>query len=384
MDIYLVGGAVRDKLLGYPFQEKDWVVVGATAQELIDRGYKPVGKDFPVFLHPSTSEEYALARTERKTGHGYAGFDFYSNPNVTLEQDLARRDLTINAIAERDGKLVDPFNGQTDLEKHILRHVSPAFSEDPVRVLRIARFKARYHHLGFEIAEETQALMEQMVTTGEVDHLVPERVWKELTGALTERNPEEFLLTLYTCGALQQVMPELVRQATKKDFCEAIAAFKQCCDLTSSPPTRFAGMTYLLVATDNHLSAITTLCERLGAPKEYRELALLVAEHRHSFNNAAHCTAKSLVQLFKQLDAYRKTERFTLWLGTCAALAGQKHSKASQQTTLLLEKAFKVCQQVSAKELLNQGIQGKQLGAAIEVAREDQLNQLLLRDQREC
>ena len=208
--VYLVGGAVRDKLLGLPVTERDWVVVGASPEEMLRRGFKAVGKDFPVFLHPRTKEEYALARTERKTGPGYRGFAFHAAPDVTLEQDLARRDLTINAIAETtDGELVDPFGGKRDLEQRLLRHVSPAFAEDPVRILRLARFAARYHRLGFKVAPETMALCQRMVAAGEVDALVPERVWQELAKALMEPSPEVFITVLRECGALARLMPEV-------------------------------------------------------------------------------------------------------------------------------------------------------------------------------
>ena len=210
MKTYLVGGAVRDELLGYPFTEKDWVIVGATAEDMLKQGFLQVGKDFPVFLHPKTKEEHALARTERKSAPGYKGFTVYASPEVTLEEDLQRRDLTINAIAKDDnGTLTDPYNGIEDIKNKILRHVSPAFSEDPVRVLRVARFAARYAHLGFTIADETMSLMRDMVTAGEVDALIPERVWQEMAKALGEKTPTAFISVLRDCGALQKIIPEL-------------------------------------------------------------------------------------------------------------------------------------------------------------------------------
>ncbi|HIN68977.1 MAG TPA: multifunctional CCA tRNA nucleotidyl transferase/2'3'-cyclic phosphodiesterase/2'nucleotidase/phosphatase, partial [Methylococcales bacterium] len=210
METYLVGGAVRDKLLNYPFTEKDWVVIGESPESMIAQKFIPVGKDFPVFLHPKTREEYALARTERKTAPGYTGFNFHTTPDVTLEQDLIRRDLTINAIAlSASGQLIDPYGGQRDLERRILRHVSPAFNEDPVRILRISRFAARYAHLGFQIADETHLLMQQMVQQGEISHLVPERVWTEMHKALTEDQPSCFFKTLKNCGALAVIFPEI-------------------------------------------------------------------------------------------------------------------------------------------------------------------------------
>jgi tRNA nucleotidyltransferase (CCA-adding enzyme) len=210
MQIFLVGGAVRDQLLGLPVTEKDWVVVGASDEELLAQGFKSVGKDFPVFLHPHTQEEYALARQERKTAPGYGGFSFDTQPSVSLEEDLLRRDLTINAMAQDEqGAIIDPYGGQQDLQARLLRHVSPAFSEDPVRILRIARFSARYHHLGFSIAPETLQLMAAMVDAQEVDHLVPERVWKETSRALQEASPVVYFHVLRSCGALARLMPEL-------------------------------------------------------------------------------------------------------------------------------------------------------------------------------
>lgn len=210
MKVYLVGGAVRDQLLGYPIKERDWVVVGATPEQMRQQGYQQVGRDFPVFLHPSTREEYALARTERKSGHGYYGFDCDYNQQVTLEEDLLRRDLTINAMAQDEqGQLVDPYHGQADLKSKILRHVSDAFVEDPVRVLRVARFAARYHHLGFKLADETRALMYAMVKRGELAYLVAERVWQEWQRSLEENHPEMFIQVLRACGALKAILPEI-------------------------------------------------------------------------------------------------------------------------------------------------------------------------------
>ena len=210
MKIYLVGGAVRDALLGLPVTERDWVVVGATPDEMQAKGFRPVGQDFPVFLHPKTQEEYALARTERKSGHGYGGFTFHAAPDVSLDDDLVRRDLTINAMAQEEGgQVFDPFNGRMDLKARLLRHVSPSFAEDPLRVLRVARFAARYHWLGFRVADDTLVLMRQLADSGELDYLVPERVWKETSRALMERDPQVFFQVLHACGALKVLLPEL-------------------------------------------------------------------------------------------------------------------------------------------------------------------------------
>ena len=284
MKTFLVGGAVRDKLLGYPSSEKDWVVVGATPKIMEAQGFVPVGKDFPVFLHPQTREEYALARTERKTGHGYAGFTFYCAEDITLEDDLRRRDLTINAIAEdAQGNIIDPYNGRRDLEQKILRHVSPAFAEDPVRILRIARFAARYHHLGFRIAEETLALMRSMVVSGEADHLVAERVWKETQRALGETSADVFIRVLRDCGALARILPELDRlfempvQDAHQPAADlgslALLGLQQASQLSPDPLIRFATLLHALndglpTNPDNNTSAIHALCERIAAPKE--------------------------------------------------------------------------------------------------------------------
>lgn len=388
MEIYLVGGAVRDALLGYPHHENDWVVVGATAEELVAQGFKPVGKDFPVFLHPQTGEEYALARTERKTAPGYAGFVFHSDPSVTLEQDLIRRDLTINAIAQtKDGKLVDPYEGAKDLQHKCLRHVSAAFSEDPVRILRIARFQARYQHLGFSIADETLTLMKSMVAAGEVDHLVPERVWKELESALGEKNPEAFIETLLSCNALSSVMPELTQP-------EAVNLFHDFCTEQKNTLGRFAALTFTLTSQEAVAKQqnIQRLCERLGAPKDYRDLALMTAAYLPAFCQTNKLPPKKLTQLLKNLDAYRRTDRFNLWLDTCQTLANvipglvaqtkaingiKTADNPAEQFKDTLRKVFAACQTVSAQTLMATGITGKELGVAIENQREQLIQTLL-------
>src|SRR5688572_4226390 len=302
MQVYLVGGAVRDELLGRPVSERDWVVVGATPEEMTRLGYTQVGRDFPVFLHPHTHEEHALARLERKTGPGYRGFVTEFSANVTLEEDLARRDLTINAIARTpDGGFVDPFNGRGDLEKRVLRHVSPAFVEDPVRILRVARFAARFAALGFGIAEETATLMRKMVDSGELDALVPERVWQETERALGEPNPEVFFEVLRACGALAVVYPEVdtlfgVPQPEKwhpeiDTGIHTMAVLKIAAQLSPSTAVRFAALTHDLgkgrtprdqwpkhIGHEMHsVTLVNVLCDRLRIPSEHRELALLVA-----------------------------------------------------------------------------------------------------------
>jgi tRNA nucleotidyltransferase (CCA-adding enzyme) len=285
--IYLVGGAVRDELLGLPVKERDYVVVGSTPEEMERLGYKPVGKDFPVFLHPKTHEEYALARTERKSGRGYKGFTVHAAPDVTLEEDLRRRDLTINAIAKaEDGTLIDPFGGKRDLERRILRHVSDAFSEDPVRILRVARFAARF---GFDVAPETMALMKRMVASGETDYLVPERVWQEFSKGLMERAPQRMFEVLDACGLRDKLLPEI--GAVGK--------------LEGTLAQRFAQLAWPLKEP-----AVEALCDRLKVPGEVRELALLASRNRVALRASRLATPQALLELLKRTDAFRRPERF--------------------------------------------------------------------------
>ncbi|NWK80260.1 multifunctional CCA addition/repair protein [Aquitalea sp. LB_tupeE] len=341
MQIYKVGGAVRDRLLGLPVKDRDWVVVGASVEAMLSQGYKPVGKDFPVFLHPHSHEEYALARTERKTAKGYHGFAFHAEENVTLEQDLARRDLTINAMAEDEqGRLIDPYHGQQDLRAGILRHVSPAFAEDPVRILRLARFAARF---GFSVADETLLLMRNMVATGEVDALVAERVWQEMAKALMEDKPSRFFLVLRECGALQRILPEidaLFGVPQRADYHPEIDTgdhVMRVIDMAASMQqplaVRFAALTHdlgkALTPADvlpRHIGheqrgekPLLALCERLRVPAECRDLArMTVLNH-----TKIHCTGEmkpaTILRLFKDCDALRRPERFRQML--CAVLA---------------------------------------------------------------
>ena len=288
MKVYLVGGAVRDELLGLPVKERDHVVVGATPEEMVRRGFKPVGKDFPVFLHPKTHEEYALARTERKSGRGYKGFKVYASPEVTLEEDLRRRDLTINAMAKaEDGTLIDPFGGKRDLDAGVLRHVSRAFSEDPVRILRVARFAARF---GFKLADETLKLMQEMVDSGEADYLIAERVWREFAKGLSEKHPEKMFEVLRQCGLHPKLFPEL----------EAVPG-----SFSGSIPVRFALLTWPLSETQ-----IKALCERLRAPNEVSELALTASRNRQKLRVAGTASPDVLLGLLKGADAFRRPERF--------------------------------------------------------------------------
>jgi tRNA nucleotidyltransferase (CCA-adding enzyme) len=285
---YVVGGAVRDELLGLPVKDRDWVVVGATPEAMIAKGFKPVGKDFPVFLHPKTHEEYALARTERKSGRGYKGFKVYASPEVTLEEDLKRRDLTLNAMAKaEDGTLIDPFGGRKDLEAGVLRHVSEAFAEDPVRILRVARFAARF---GFSVHPATMELMRHMVDSGEADYLVAERVWQEFAKGLAEKHPERMFEVLRQCGLYGKLFPEL--KALPRSFAGAI-------------PVRFA-----LLAWPLSEAQIKALCERLRAPNEASELALTASRNREKLRVAGTASPEVLLGLLKGADAFRRPERF--------------------------------------------------------------------------
>ncbi|HHI94811.1 MAG TPA: multifunctional CCA addition/repair protein [Gammaproteobacteria bacterium] len=344
MEIYLVGGAVRDTLLGIEPKERDWVVVGATPEQLKAQGYKQVGKDFPVFLHPKTHEEYALARTERKTAPGYHGFSMHAAPDVTLEEDLLRRDLTINAIAQTaSGQLIDPFNGQQDLADKLLRHVSPAFSEDPVRILRVARFAARFAHLGFTIAPETNELMRDMVNAGEVDALVAERVWTETERALGEKNPARFFEVLRDCGALEKLFPEIehlfgVPQPEKHHpeidtGLHTLMVLTQAARLSPDTRVRFAALVHDLgkgttpkdqwpkhiAHEERGVPLVEDLCQRLRVPKSYRELAVAVTRYHLHYHRAAELKPATLLKLFGALDAFRRPERFELFILACEA-----------------------------------------------------------------
>ncbi len=340
MKTYLVGGSVRDELLGLPVKDRDYVVVGASPEDMARLGYRPVGKDFPVFLHPKTHEQYALARTERKISRGYRGFEVFTSPHVTLQEDLARRDLTINSIAkDEDGNIIDPFNGVADLEAGILRHVSPAFSEDPVRILRAARFAARF---SFRMAAETLTLMSEMVHTGEVDALVPERVWQELSRGLMEKNPSRMFYMLRECGALARVMPEVdvlfgvpqpahahpeidtgVHIMLAIDF-----AATQCYSL----PVRFATLMHDLGKGTTpseewprhighearSLQLTQALCERIRVPKDCRDLALLVARYHGDVHRADELKPSTIADMLQVVDGYRKPQRFEEFLQACA------------------------------------------------------------------
>lgn len=339
MEIYTVGGAVRDELLGLPVQDRDYVVVGATPEDMTAKGFRPVGKDFPVFLHPKTQEEYALARTERKSGRGYRGFQVYASPEVTLEEDLARRDLTINAMAEDDeGRLIDPFGGAADLKAGILRHVSPAFVEDPVRILRVARFAARF---GFSIADETLALMKEMAANGEVDALVPERVWQELARGLMEQRPSLMFHALRACGALAKILPEVERlfgvpqPPEHHPEVDTGSHTLMVVDLAAERglllPVRFAALAHdlgkgttpadLLPRHHGHEARggelLKPLCERLRVPTDCRDLALLAARFHGDIHRALELRPATVLKILHDTDAFRRPERFDELLAVC-------------------------------------------------------------------
>ena len=350
MKVYLVGGAVRDQLLGLPVKDRDWIVVGATPATLLSLGYQQVGKDFPVFLNPKTKEEYALARTERKSSAGYTGFICDFSPTITLEQDLIRRDLTINAMAQsEDGEIIDPYGGKQDLENRILRHISPAFSEDPLRVLRVARFAARYHSLGFKIASETLSLMAELAQSGELQHLTTERVWLETEKALNEKNPEIYFETLHKTGALRVLFPEIdalygvpnpVKHHPEVDsFIHTMLVLKQAVNLTENNPilnksaVRFAAICHdlgkaltpqnILPHHYGHEQAgikpTRSLCKRLKVPSYFQELAELTCEFHTHIHKAFELRAETVITLFNRFDVWRKPQRFQEFLQVCLA-----------------------------------------------------------------
>lgn len=369
MQTYLVGGAVRDELLGLKVKDRDWVVVGATPEDMLARGFKQVGADFPVFLHPKTREEYALARTERKHGHGYHGFSVYSAPDVTLEDDLQRRDLTINAMARSEqGQIVDPFNGQQDIDQRLLRHVSDAFAEDPLRILRTARFAARFQPLGFQVCDETMTLMGTMVADGEVDHLVPERVWQEIQRALHEKEPGTFFSVLRDCGALTVLLPELVPDDR---FQHAMAALRCVHQQDGSTAERFAALISPLPQQDCNRRA-----EALKAPNDCQNLAHLAAVFIPAIagttnQSQASITADTLMALLDTADLWRRPERFSALLRvlTCALPA------SDQPVVQMLEQAAASASSVEPKALMEQGFTGKALGAAIRQERLKRIEQ---------
>ena len=396
MKTYLVGGAVRDELLGYPYKERDWVVVGATVDEMLAAGFQQVGKDFPVFLHPETKEEYALARTERKTAAGYKGFDVHASPDVTLEEDLVRRDLTINAIAkDENGEIIDPYGGVGDIEDKLLRHVSSAFSEDPVRILRIARFLARYHHLGFSIADETMQLMKDMVDAGEVDALVPERVWQEMKKALSEKTPTAFITTLRDCGALKRILPELdclfgVPQPEEHHpevdtGIHTLMVLEQACKLSDETDVRFAALLHDLgkgttpkQEWPRHIEheargakIVLEVCQRLRIPNEYRDLAERTARFHLHFHRALELKPSTVVKTLEQLDAFRKPERFEKFLLASEADARGRPGYENEEYPQgdYLRQAYSAARDIDIAVLREQGFENMELANKIKEVR---------------
>jgi tRNA nucleotidyltransferase (CCA-adding enzyme) len=398
MKRYIVGGAVRDALLGVPVNDHDWVVVGTTPEAMIAAGYKPVGQDFPVFLHPHTKEEYALARTERKTAPGYHGFTFHADPSVTLEQDLERRDLTINAMARDEaGTLIDPFGGRRDLQDKVLRHVSPAFAEDPVRILRLARFAARLHD--FEVAPETEALMRRMVEAGEVDALVPERVWQELSRGLMEARPSRMFEVLRRCGALARLLPEVDRlwgvpqppahHPEVDTGVHLMLVLDMSARLGAPLRVRFACLGHdlgkgttppeLLPRHHAHearsVELLRQLCERLKVPGDCRELAEVVAREHGNVHRSGELDAKALVRLLDRCDAWRRPERFAELLFACECDARGRAGREDEpyppreRLSRLLECTRAVDTAAVAAAVMERGGTGPAIGDAIRRAR---------------
>jgi tRNA nucleotidyltransferase (CCA-adding enzyme) len=396
MEVYLVGGAVRDELLGLPVRERDWCVVGATPDTLIGLGYRQVGKDFPVFLHPQSGEEYALARTERKTGTGYHGFSFETSPTVSIEEDLGRRDLTINAIArDLDGRIIDPYNGVADIHARQLRHISDAFAEDPVRVLRVARFAARFAGLGFQVANETLQKMRDMVGAGEVHELVPDRVWKETQSALSGGSPQVFFSVLRDCGALKVVFPEVdalfgIPQPAKwhpEIDCgvHAMMVLEQASQLSDSPEVRFAALVHDLgkaTTPKAHLPKhpghekrsvrlVNALSNRMPVPVAYRELGVLVAEFHAHCHRAFELRPTTILRVLQRLDAFRRPDRFEKFLLACEADArgrtGYENNPYPQAQ--YLRGAIEAALAVSGADYASKELSGGEIGELVSKAR---------------
>ncbi|MDC5819918.1 multifunctional CCA addition/repair protein [Vibrio europaeus] len=385
MQRYLVGGAVRDQLLDIEVYDRDWVVVGSTPEELLNKGYTAVGKDFPVFLHPESKEEHALARTERKVGSGYTGFECYFAADVTLEEDLLRRDLTINAMAQDpDGNIIDPFNGQRDLNDRILRHVSQAFTEDPLRVLRVARFAAKLHHLGFSVADETIELMSHIAKSGELEHLTAERVWQEWHKSLSTQDPQVFLSVLQQCDALIVVLPELdalfgVPQPEKwhpeiDTGIHTLMVAKQAALLSESLPVRFASQVHDLgkgitpesewpshkMHCHTGLKLIKELCERVRVPNEYRDLALMVCEQHSNIHRAAELRPETKLKVLNKFDVWRKPERLQDILMCCMADSRGRtgFEDIDYPQKAIFEQAYQAALSVNVQDIIKDGFKG--------------------------
>jgi len=403
MRVYLVGGAVRDRLLGLPVRERDWVVVGATPEELLQLGYEPVGREFPVFLHPTTHEEHALARQERKIGPGYRGFTTQFAPTVTLEEDLGRRDLTINAMAENEsGALIDPYGGQADLAARVLRHVSAAFVEDPVRILRVARFAARFAPLGFRVADETLALMRRITESGEARTLVPERVWQETERALAEAHPDVFFHTLRACGALRVIYPEIdalfgVPQPPRwhpeiDTGVHVMLALRYAAAHGAPPAVRFAVLVHDLGKAQtpkaewpsHHgheefgVPLINELCDRLKVPNAHRELAILAGRYHTLVHRALELRPATVLTLLENCDAFRRSERFAELLLACEADARGRSGRedAPYPQVGYLARALTAAAAATLTESERRGLEGAEIGAELRRRRLAAISQL--------
>lgn len=407
MEAFLVGGAIRDELLGLVVKEQDWVVVGATPEEMLAMNFKQVGKSFPVFLDPIKKEEFALARRERKVGPGYKGFTFDFSPDITLEEDLARRDLTINAIAKNaEGDFIDPYGGLKDIGERILRHVSPAFKEDPVRVLRVARFAAKLEHLGFQLAKETEEIMQEMVESGELEHLIPERVWKETEKAMSEKGPVAFIRVLRQCGALKVVFPELDNlygvpqsEAVHPEIDTGIhieLVLWQAARLSGVPEVRFAALMHDLgkgltpksewPKHKGHeqagLEVLKNLCERLRVPTRFAQLAALVMRYHGDCHRALEMKPDAILTQLEKCDAFRRSERFRKFLIACEADSrgrlGYEHEKYEPRG--LLEEAFYAADFINAKEILkDKHVKSEEIKEALFKARTQEIEKVLKR-----
>jgi tRNA nucleotidyltransferase (CCA-adding enzyme) len=402
MQIYRVGGAVRDKLLNYPCHENDWVVVGSSPEEMVALGYRPVGQDFPVFIDPRSGEEYALARTERKSGVGYGGFTFHTSPDISLEDDLIRRDLTINAMAESaDGTITDPYGGQQDLENKVLRHVSDAFAEDPLRVLRVARFAARYAHLGFTLAPETLQLMCTIVNRGEMTALVAERVWKETQRALCERSPDVFIETLKSCGALAVLLPEveaLFGIEQRADFhpeidtgIHTLMALQQSALLTNKATIRFTVLVHdlgkaitpkeILPRHTGHeargLPLVKQVCDRLKVPNQHRQLAMVVTEYHLMCHKSLEFKPENLLKLLTVIGALKSAEKLDDFLLCCMADAKGRKGLEKQEyaPNRYLREAREAAIAVQVIDLVANGIKGADIGTQLKQRQIDALSE---------
>ena len=392
MEIFRVGGAVRDKILNYPSHENDWVVTGSTPEEMIGLGYRPVGRDFPVFIEPKTGDEYALARTERKTGVGYAGFTFFTDPSISLEDDLVRRDLTINAIAEdKKGNLIDPFGGLQDIELRVLRHVSDAFSEDPLRVLRIARFASRYAFLGFKIAPETMTLMADIVQSGDIQNLVAERIWRETERALCEKSPDVFIKVLRDCGALQLILPEvdaLFGIPQRADFhpeidtgIHILMVLEQVAKLTKKSSIRFSALVHdlgkaitpkdILPRHTGHelrgVPLVQAMCDRLKVPNEHRSLAMVVTEFHLLCHKCLDLKPETLLNLLKSIGALQSAEKLDDFLTCCTAdIKGRKGLEGRDYpSSAYMLQAYEALNTMSVTDIVTKELSGAAIGEEI-------------------